>query len=209
MYNDEYDDEEEIQNENFIVNFYNNNKLLIWIFGGIIIFILIMSLLTRGGSSSKEELEYDISIEPKEVSVSINTSTNVIATVKNNPNAEIIWSVENIDIAKVDNGNITGLDYGKTRVTATYIHTDEKKYSASVYVTVADGDSSLQLTDVSFKDGDLFMPMNNTYQIALSLTPSRGYIENKVFTSSDTRVVTVDNTGLVTSVGEGDAVLLM
>ena len=109
MYNDEYDDEEEeTKKENFIVNFYYNNKLLIWILCGILLFILIMSLLTKGGSNSEKELEYNVSIQPEgEVTVSIGTSTNVIATVKNNPNAEIIWTVDPPTIAKVDNGNIT------------------------------------------------------------------------------------------------------
>ena len=79
--------------------------------------------------------------------------------------------------------------------------------SGEVDVVVADGDPAVKLTDVSFKDGDLFMPLNSTYKIALTLTPSRGYIQNKTFTSSNTRVVTVDNTGLVTAVGEGESTI--
>ena len=49
------------------------------------------------------------------------------------------------------------------------------------------------------------MPLNETYEIALTLIPSRGYVENEVFTSSNKSVVTVDNKGMVTSVGEGHA----
>ena len=139
--------------------------------------------------------------------VNIGKSVNIIAQVKNDPQPILTWSTDDVTIAKVDNGNVTGLDYGKTVVTATYIDSKNEKHTASANVIVGDGDPNITLTDVSFKDGDLFMPLNDTYQIALVLTPSRGYVESEKFTSSNTRVVTVDSHGLVKSVGEGEAVV--
>lgn len=210
MYSNEYEDEQEQgSNGNFIINFYNNNKILVWIFAGIIIFILLMSLLTRGGSNNRNaNINYDVSIIPEgDVFVLLGKSTNLIASVKNDTKAEFVWSVEDETIAKVDNGNVTGLDYGTTTVTATYIDSKNEKHTDSRKVTVAEGDPSITLSDVSFKEGDLFMPVNETYPIALTLTPSRGYVESEKFTSSNTNVVTVDNRGVVTAVGEGSAVV--
>ena len=210
MYSNEYEDEQEQgSNGNFIINFYNNNKILVWIFAGIIIFILLMSLLTRGGSNNRNaNINYDVSIIPEgDVFVLLGKSTNLIASVKNDTKAEFVWSVEDETIAKVDNGNVTGLDYGTTTVTATYIDSKNEKHTDSIKVTVAEGDPNITLSDVSFKEGDLFMPVNETYPIALTLTPSRGYVESEKFTSSNTNVVTVDNHGVVTAVGEGSAVV--
>ena len=209
MYSNEYDDEQEESKGSFIVNFYNNNKVLVWIAAGIVLFILLMSLLTRGGSNNRNtNINYDVNIIPEgDVFVLLGKSTNLVASVKNDPKAEFAWSVEDENIAKVDNGNVTGLDYGTTKVTATYIDNKNEKHTCTRVVTVAEGDPSIKLTDVSFKEGDLFMPLNDTYPIALTLTPARGYVESERFTSSNTSVVTVDNKGVVTSVGEGSAVV--
>lgn len=212
MYSNEYDDEQDQEqgsNGSFLINFYNNNKVLVWIFAGIVIFILLMSILTGGGKNNKAaNVSYDVTIIPEgDIFVLLGKSTNLVASVKNDPKAEFTWTVEDETVAKVDNGNVTGLDYGKTKVMATYIDNKNEKHTEIRNVTVAKGDPSIPLTDVSFKDGDLFMPLNSTYQIALTLTPSIGYVENEKFTSSDTNVVTVDNNGLVTSVGEGSAMI--
>ena len=208
MNNDEYEDEVDKISDNSFVNFYYNNKILVWIFIGIIIFILLMVLLTRGGTEKKEKITYDIKInQDGEVYVNIGSSVKLTATVTNDPRAEVMWSIDNNDVAKVDNGNVTGLDYGNTLVTATYIDTENNKYTDTLKIIVVDGDSNVSLTDVSFKEGDLFMPLNDTYKIALILTPSNGCINNETFVSSNTSIVTVDNKGLVTAVGEGNATI--
>ncbi len=210
MYSEEYDDEEEQQSGSFLVNFYNNNKVLVWIFLGIIIFIILMSLLTKGGSSKTPVLEYNVVIEPtEEISyVNVGRTKSLIARVDDDPTGEITWSTEDETIVKVDQrGNVSGLTYGKTTVTATYIDSSGEKHFATRTVIVSDGDPNTKLIDVSFEDGDLFMPLNSTYPISLELKPSLGYVENESFTSSKTSVATVDNKGVVTAVGEGEATI--
>ena len=214
MYNDEYEDEEsEKTSENFFVNFYYNNKILVWIFIGIILFILLISLFTRGGNDTNPEPDdtnYEVIIYPEDENIylSIGRSVNLKAQVKDNPTANITWSVDDPNVASVtDSGNVRGLNYGTTTVTALYIDKNSGDHSKKTNIIVSDGDPNVPLTDVSFKEGDLFMPLSQTYQIALALTPSNGFVQNESFISSDINVVTVDNTGLVTSVGEGNAVI--
>ncbi len=213
MYSDEYENEEldesEQQSGNFIVNFYQNNKVLVWVLLGIIIFVILLSIITKGGGKTTEkEIEYNVSIYPEgDVYVNIGRSVNLVPTVENDPKAQVTWSVEDENVVKVDNGNVTGLSYGTTTVTATYIDKKDEKHSDSKKVIVADGDPNIALADVAFKEGDLFMPINSTYQIALVLNPARGFVENESFNSSNPNVVTVDNKGLVKAVGEGDAVV--
>ena len=209
MYNEEYEEQDNAKEDSFIKNFYYNNKILIWIFLGVIAFILLMSLLTKGGSNGKTSVNYEVKIVYPEgtAEVSIGTSNRLIAQVTNDANAIIVWTSSDEKIVKVDNGTVTGVNYGKAIVTATYTSNDNKRYEATKEVVVADGNPNLTLTDVSFKDGDLLMPVNGTYNISLRLTPSNGYITNKEFTSSNTSVVEVDNTGLVKAVGEGEATI--
>ena len=209
MYSEEFDDNEsELQtSENFFVNFYYNNKILVWIFLGIILFIILISILSKGSGSSKSN-KYIVEMIPEgTVTIPLGYSQQFSADVKDYPREKVTISVEDENIAKADNGNVVALNYGKTKVIATYIDSKEKKYTTECELIVADGDTSQKLVNVAFKEGDLFMPVNETYQIALVLTPSRGYVHNKEYTSSNERVVTVDNTGLVTSVGEGEATI--
>ena len=209
MYSDDEEEEKEEQSsENFFVSFYRNNKVLVWVLLGVLAFVIIMSLLTKGGSKNEEKIEYSISIYPEgDIFVEIGKSTNILASVKNDPNAEIIWTIGDEDIAIIDHQNIKGLDYGETTVTAKYLDSNNKEYTDSRKVVVGDGDPNVPLTDVSFKEGDLFMPLNETYTIALSPYPSNGYISSEKFVSSDPNVVTVDNKGNVRSVGEGEATI--
>ncbi|MBR7042205.1 MAG: Ig-like domain-containing protein, partial [Bacilli bacterium] len=95
----------------------------------------------------------------------------------------------------------------QTKVTATFVDENNKEYSDTRNIIVADGDSNVSLIDVSFKDGDLFMPLNATYKLAMVLTPANGFVQNEDFISSNLSVVTVDNSGLITAVGEGNAVI--
>ena len=209
MYNEEYDDEQESKsNGSFITNFYYNNKILIWILIGVIAFILLMSLLTKGGSTNTVSTDYKLEVYPEgTVEVSIGNSKRLVAQVTNNPNATITWTSSDENVAKVDNGTVTGVNYGKATIIATYIHSDSKRQEVSKEVVVAEGNPNLALTDVSFKDGSLLMPVNGSYTISLNLTPSNGYVTNKEFTSSNERVVTVDNNGVVKSIGEGESTI--
>ena len=121
MYNNDLDDEDKEEKSSFLKTFYYNNKILVWIFIGIIVFILLMSLLTKGGSNgSKEESKsnYEVSIYYPEgdVTIAIGRSVNLYAKVEEMPQATIIWSVDNPDIIKVDNGNVMGLNYGKRNI---------------------------------------------------------------------------------------------
>ena len=209
---DEIIDESELQvSNNFFVNFYNNNKVLVWIFLGIIIFILIMSLLTKGGSNNtNKNSKYEVVIEPNgSVTIPVGYSKQFTGFVKDYPNEKVVFSIEDDKIAKVDNGNVTALNYGTTKVIATYVDSKNNKYTDSCEIVIADGDPSVRLTNVEFKEGDLFMPLNEKYQIALVLTPSLGYVESKEFVSTNEKVVNVDNTGLVTSVGVGEATIIV
>ena len=209
MYNDEYDNEQDTgANNNFLTNFYYNNKVLIWIFIGIIAFIIIMSLLTGSGSSSPKNSGYNVTILPETTAeVSIGNSIALAAKVNNVSNPRIVWTSSDENIAKVSNGTVKGINYGKAVITATYIHSSNQQYTATKDVVVADGDPNLTLTNVSFENGDLLMAPNSTYSISLVLTPSRGYVTNKEFTSSNERVVRVDNNGVVQALSEGEAII--
>lgn len=213
MYTDNYDENEERNEVSYKEPSNSKNYLRI-----IIIVILLLVLLGLlyfafkgkiGGSKGDDK--YVLNIYPENIIVPLGKSQNISYEIRKNgiivPEAAVRLTVVDETIASIDNTLITGLKYGKTMIMATYINPDGKSFQESKDIIVADGDPNIPVTNVNFPDGDLQMPFNGTYNINLGITPPNGYIENKVITSSNPNVVIVDNSGQVTAVSEGEAII--
>ena len=208
MYSSEYE-EKQIDNSNG--SFYQSNKKLVWIF--IIVVLIIVAIFifknrTTNSTENKVVNEPSIVIYPESnITVSPGNTYKLIAIVDNNPNATITWISSDENILKVDDGIVTAIDYGKAIITASYMHSDNKKYDALKEITIAEGKIDVLVIDVTIKDGDLVMPIGGTYQIGLNVVPTNAYIESKVFKSSNESVVSVDNKGMAKAVGYGEAII--
>ena len=199
-------DEEKFERENGLVAFYRNNKILVWVLILIVIIIAIMKFVTFGNSNKDSDIK--VVIEPNtNLSVGVGNTINLNAKV-NTINAVIIWTSSDTNIARVSNGNVTGVNYGKALITAAYYDTDGSKYVDSVEVTVSEGDPSVSLNSVSFEEGDLYMALGKDYQLGLILNPSNALISEKMFISSDTNIVTVSQNGIVKANREGNAKII-
>ena len=212
MYSSEYEDEQISNNSSSssINSFYQNNKKLVWIFIAIVLVVIIVVILkNKTGSSTVNPVNnVSVMVYPEtDISISPGNTYKLIAVVNNNPNATITWTSSDENILKVDGGVVTGIDYGKATITASYLHSDNNKYEYLKEIVVAEGKSNISITDVSIKEGDLVMPIGGTYTIGLNVVPTNGYITSKVFKSSNESVATVDNKGNVKAVGEGEAAI--
>lgn len=197
------------ENEGFLKNFYYNNKLLIWILIIIVVFLLLMKYV--GGNDSKvipSKDEVKITIEPKNsVSVGIGNTINLKANI-NVLDAIVFWTSSDSNIAKVNNGNVEGISLGQTRIIATYIDKDGNEYSDFCEVEVIEGDINVPLNDISFPEGDLYMPVNGKYDLKLILSPSNALISEKKFASSDDSIVSITQDGKVEAKKSGHARLV-
>ena len=188
------------ENESFLTNFYYNNKILIWILIIVIAFILIMKFINtkrEDVTPVKEEIKLVIS-NKNNVMVGIGNTINLNVDI-NVINAVINWSSADTNIARVSNGNVTGVNYGKTKITASYIDGEGNKYTDSCDVTVVEGNPNVNLNNISFPEGDLYMPINKEYQLNLILNPTNALISDKKFISSNESVASVTQDGLVKS----------
>ena len=210
MYSSEYENQVETTEQNG--SFYQNNKVLVWIFIAIVLIAIIIFFVKKSSNSTPKPSGYTITIYPDnpQAVVALGGEYELLAVINPNVNAELVWTSSDENIAKFSNGKVMGINYGKAVITASYTDvSNNKTYTATKDVVVADGNPNITLTDVSFPDGDLLMPTNGTYGITLVTTPNNGYITNKQFTSSNESVVKVDNKGLVQAVGEGEAVITL
>lgn len=193
-----------IEDENSLISFYRNNKVIVWLLVIIIVAIIILKFIPfNNNSTTPTKDNIIITIEPSNnVSISKDTTINLAAII-NVDDAIINWTSSNENIAKVNNGSVTGINSGKTTIIASYVDKDGNRYTATKEVEVIEGNSNISLNSVSFKDGDLYMASNTTYHLGLIFSPNNAKINSKIFASSNENVVIVDNDGLVKAVGEG------
>lgn len=208
MYTDEYSEvqDEEVVSNNPKPSFNINIKIvvivvLVLVMIGLIIFILQKN---KGGKS-----EYVLNIRPEVITIPLGKTQNIAYDVRKNgivvPDAIVHLIIEDDTIARLDSTVITALNYGKTKLTATYVSENGKTYQNITDITVAEGDPGVILSSVTFPDGDLQMPLGGAYDIELTVTPPNGYIESKVITSSDSNIVLIDEKGTLNAVGLGVA----
>ena len=210
MYSSEYEDEQ-VSNDSS-KSFYQNNKKLVWIFIAIVLVVIGLIIFSKksDNKSTDNDNNYSITIFPKDdVTVSPGSSYKLAAVVNNNPDATIIWTSSDDSVAKVDNGSVTGIKYGTVTITAAYVHSDNQRYEDTKNVIVAEGKKDVQITDILIKNGDLILPINGKYNISFDVVPSNGFISSKEFVSSDTNVVTVNESGYVEAINEGEATITL
>lgn len=209
MYTNEIDDES--QTSNYNSNSGNKIKIIIIAVLVIIAIILLILALTKGKSKSSSNEKYTITIYPDPVLVSFGESKSISYEVRNSkevlPNAVIRLTSADESIAIVDNLIIKGVNYGKTILTVAYVDDNGTTTQELKEVIVADGDPNIKIENVVFPEGDLKLPSDGEYQLDFGIEPENGYVESKKFVSSNTNVVTVDEYGKVTAVGEGEATI--
>ncbi|MBM6777602.1 Ig-like domain-containing protein [Collinsella tanakaei] len=116
-------------------------------------------------------------------------------------NKEVIWKSTDSSIARVDsNGNVTAVASGKVTITAT---TDDGGKTASCTVTV----KGPAVTGVSLDKTTLSLGKGESYTLKATVAPADAENKKVTWTSSDTKVATVDSNGKVTAVAPGSATI--
>ena len=204
MYSDEMNNNESGYRDN-----NRNIKIIICGVLALIVVILAIVLIVKNGKKNA----YTVKIMPENgVTISLGNTFNLSAIVtsgkgENITNPSIRWSSDNQNIVVVTDGSVTGINYGKTYITASYITSNGKNYQAKKEVLVADGDINIPLSDATIVDGELTLPLNDSYQIKVEVNPSNAYVNSREFTSSNQSVAIVNSQGLITAIGEGEATI--
>ena len=121
-------------------------------------------------------------------------------------NGELSYSSNNTSVATVSNtGLVTGVGAGNATITVTCT-IGEKSVSDTVSVTVG---SEIAVSSLVFSPKSITLDAGDTYDAEATLTTTPSNADRYfMFTSSNESVATVDeDTGLVTAVGEGTALI--
>ena len=113
----------------------------------------------------------------------------------------LIWESSNSDVASVSKGVVTAKSSGATIITVKTLS------GITSNVTVRVKPNVINVTDISLTASKTDLIVGDEVQFTYKVLPENATNKNVSFTSSDTSVATVSNTGLVTAKKKGTAVI--
>jgi len=114
-----------------------------------------------------------------------------------NSYSDVIWTSRDTTIAKVAyNGNVQGIATGSTYIT---VKTKDGKFIDSTLCTV----KVISVTAVSIQPVTLMV--GKSAQSIISITPANASNQNVLYSSSDTTIAKISNTGMISAFGVGKA----
>jgi uncharacterized protein YjdB len=129
----------------------------------------------------------------------------LVATVapSNATNKKVTWSSSNKGVVTVDqNGKLKAIKAGTATITVT---TDDGGKKATCAVTV--NNKVIEVTGIQLDKSTVSLMESQTAQLTATITPSNATDQTHTWTSSNTSIATVDNTGKVTAVKAGTATI--
>ncbi len=142
-----------------------------------------------------------VSVSPSSLSVSVNGTGQLTPTITpaNASNTSVTWSSNNTAVATVNtNGLVSGISAGNAVIT---VKTADGNKTATANVTV-----SVAVAGVSISAGTSFF-VTQTQQLNATIAPANASNKAVTWTSSNTDIATVNNSGLVTAVAPGTATI--
>ena len=140
-----------------------------------------------------------ITINPLEEDVQVGDTFTLTASItpEDATNQSVIWLSSDVDVADINqNGEVTTYTVGE--VTFTAIAVDGGK-SAEYTVAVL----PVSVTAVELNDAELVLKIGESKQLEYSVSPESATNQNVTWSSSDTSVATVSNSGMIQTLGVG------
>ncbi len=113
---------------------------------------------------------------------------------------DVVWSSSNTSVAKVSSkGVVTGVKAGTAEIT---VKTNEGDFTAKCAVTVKQ-----HVTAITLNKTDLSLSRGADSQLTATIKPANATDKTYTFSSSDEKVATVTEQGLIKAVGCGEAII--
>lgn len=161
-----------------------------------VLLLIVLSLFLV--SCKKQEPKVTLTFAYTEITLKVSEKITLNPVVENKDNAVIIYEIEDEAIISIVNNEITGLKEGTTKVTA--LVKDSNADAVELNITV----EPLPVPKSITTNRSLELSIGSTHQIEYNVLPE-GVSQEVTFTSSDSSVLTVSETGLITCLDLGDA----
>lgn len=146
-------------------------------------------------------LAESITLNQTIIDARVGDQIQLIATVlpTGTTNKDVVWSIDDENIATVDNGLVTILNEGEATITVSTI--DGSNLSARCKIT----SNPMLATDMWINPTTLTMVEGETAQIYVTVFPDRASSTSVEWSSSNETVVSVNANGIVTANAQGEA----
>lgn len=130
----------------------------------------------------------------------------------NATNKNVSWSSSNYNVASVtSNGLVQAIGAGEAWITVT---TNDGSYTATAYVSVTgNGNTQNQyptsVTGITLPVSSLNMHLNETYTMYPTVAPTNATNQRVTYLSSDTKIIKVTASGVISAVGYGQATVFV
>lgn len=168
---------------------------------------LVETKSTGSGGDDQDVPITAITVAPLDVSLTVGETAKLTASVEpatTTQSKEIKWTSSDESVATVSNdGTVTAKQPGGAIITATSAANDTISASCTITVSAGTGGEVL-ITSVTIDRQNAALKVGETTDLKASVTPSNTTQSKEItWTSSDTKVATVDNNGKVTAVSAG------
>jgi len=146
-----------------------------------------------------------VSLDHTTLSMTEGDTQTLVATITpaNATNQDVTWSSNNTTVATVSSsGVVTAKKAGSATITVT---TSDGGKKATCAVTVSS--AVIPVTGVSLNNTSLTMEVGDTQTLVATVSPSNATNKSVTWSSSDTNVVTVSSSGVVTAKASGYATI--
>ncbi|MBR5559268.1 MAG: Ig-like domain-containing protein [Oscillospiraceae bacterium] len=151
---------------------------------------------------------YTIALNKTELTLAIKGTETLTAAIKQGStavtNQKVVWTSGDSKIAKVDsNGKVTAVKEGEAVIIAAMEAYPEKTATCKVIVTK----ELIPVTQISLNKTSVTLEVGAAETLTAAVTPDNATDKTVKWTSSNTSIATVDSSGKVTAVKEGQATI--
>ena len=153
---------------------------------------------------SKKIIEpYSVSIDKQAATISVDGKVTLVASITpyNATNKTITWTSSDTSVATVNNGVVTGRKAGTTTITAK---TSNGKTATSKITVSA---QAINVTGISLNTTNIKLNAGQSTTLKVTYTPNNATNQSVSWSSSNTGVATVNNTGVIRAVKGGTATI--
>ena len=148
-----------------------------------------------------------ITLDATNLLLDINESKQLMASIspENATNQNVEWSSSNSTIAEVNStGVVTGINAGTAEITVTVI---DSEFSFTSTVIVLNENVELELLGINLISTTTELGIGDQEQMGVEFIPADVINQNVIWDTTNVSVANVDETGLVTILGDGVATI--
>ena len=148
-----------------------------------------------------------IVLSENEIGLKVNGTRQLTVKISpdNTTNKSVVWESSNSNIATVNsNGLVKAINIGQAIITVKTVDGNVKSQCKVVVSKEA-----IEPTEINFSDKNIKLKVNEEKVLSYQILPKNANISNFKFTSSNSSIVSVNNTGIIKGIKKGNATITM